>query len=204
MKYGDFTLTQVKEVGRVIGGARAVKKLLAGKLVVVPAEGWKPSREKKLGPACAHRILPKTSHDPNAFFRSRGGMFVGHDFRARIVVAASPVRHNGPPVQMSCASLVDLWTSGRELLTLCPSGVFHATEFCTLLAVALESQSGGQNGHLSTERPNLFLVEGVCNRVYIVRASWRVEARKGQGEWVVNAETLEKVFGANCKFFSRR
>ncbi|MBI4067877.1 hypothetical protein HY413_00525 [Candidatus Kaiserbacteria bacterium] len=204
MRYSDFTPAQVREVGRIIGGASAVKRLLARKLVVVPTEGWKPLRKSKLESNGCSSLVYWGHHIPSAYFKSGNGLHVGKSFYTTIIRAAAQAVLSGSTGKHVCMSRYYLKAqlSGRELMTLCPSAVFHATEFCPILARMLDLSAQGRGPLTNNARTKLFLVEAVFGRVYVAVVHWQ-PAQSGSGKWQLSTETLDRVWMPGGEFFGR-
>lgn len=127
--------------------------------------------------------------DPYRYFENRTGLYVGSDFKKRILSAAQ--RTNGfPEMTVGSFDLVkpaydtEIRSEGHD------DHVFENTgEFCAILAGMIDKQpNGGEGNLLSNGDWTIFYVHGADGEIYAVYDSWQKAPAR---EWLVYADKLD-------------
>ena len=128
-----------------------------------------------LAPRGTTTITVMERHDPDAFYRTRTGLYVWSDFRSRIVAKARPTEAEAFTVES--AELVRDLTDEEIESALPKKHLFRETELCAVIAGLIAKQSNGEKGALlNTGYANLFYTFS-C----VVSVRWRADDR----EWRV-------------------
>lgn len=173
------------------------RKVLLGTATIVDKPVQMPKLLKSKGYFAAVRLLER--HDPDAFYKTREGLYVTDDFRNQIVVAAKPTDAGGKWEKMRRFELTANAT-GTDLKSARPQGIWSATEFCPWLAAKLAKQPNGKAGELLNNGwATLFLVEGVGGEVFVVGvdwdsvgSEWRVRVWKLGDEWLAGHQFVPR------------
>ena len=123
-------------------------------------------------------------HDPDAFYRTRSGLYVWKDFRDRIVANAKLVP-TGTTYQLAVFEL-KVWDTDEQIEAVLPEHhLFNESALCAIVAEMVLNQRNGEPGDLEhTGRANLFYT-ACC----IVSVHWSADYR----EW--NVYTWKRVGG---------
>jgi len=118
-------------------------------------------------------------HDPDAFYRTRSGLYVfWDDFRSRIVAKAK-ASEAGATFKVSRAELTRDLVDAEIESSLPKAHIFDETTVCAVIAGLIAGQANGEGGVLKNNgRANLFYTSPSVVRVY-----WRAGCR----EWGVDA-----------------
>lgn len=188
MKYGDLNLGQVEALVNKLGGMDGVKRVLAGTVEVVV----KSILALVNGGVQFDAV---DSHDPQAFYQTRTGLWVSDEFRSRILSKAKPVKKLAAAVGKSYDLTQNAYD--REITPGLPEGYsFDESEVCASIATMIQKQPKGEAGDLlNNGYANLFYVAG-----YVVDVYWNADRR----EWNVHAWELDDAYwNAGHRVFSR-
>lgn len=188
MKYGELNLGQIEAVVNKLGGMDGVKQFLAGTVEVVVKSVL------ALVNNCVQFAAVDT-HDPQAFYQARAGLWVSDEFRSRILSKAKPVKKLMAAVGKSYDLTQNVYD--REITPSLPKDyVFDESEVCARITTMIQKQPNGEEGDLlNNGYANLFYVAGCVVYVY-----WNADSRK----WNVYAWRLDDVcWRADFRVFSR-
>src|SRR3989344_101403 len=131
-----------------------------------------------LAPRGRSTITVKERHDPDAFYRTREGLYVYDNFRSRVVSKARSIKAEAFTVES--AELMRDLTDEEIEGSLPKNHLFGETEVCAIIAGLIAKQASGEEGTLlNNGYANLFYT-GSC----VVGASWRSGDREwGVGTW---------------------
>lgn len=180
--------------GSVLANVRKVK---LGSASIVDKPVQMPKLLKSKGYFAAVRLMER--HDPDAFYKTREGLYVTDDFRRNIVGVAKPTDAGAKWKKMRRFELT-VNATGTDLKSARPQGIWSATEFCPWLCAKLAKQPNGKAGELLNDgRATLFLVEGANGGVFVVNVHWRA----GHSEWHVYAWKLGNEWDAGDQLVPR-
>jgi hypothetical protein len=115
-------------------------------------------------------------HDPDAFYKTRTGLYVYRDFRDRIVRQAKPTQSASPVTLRSF--VLDRDASDKDIeAELGQNHQFSESEVCWVVAEMIGKQEGGTAGDLdNTGKANLLYTPS-----WVVRVRWLAD----DCEWFV-------------------
>lgn len=188
MKYGELNLGQIEALVNKLGGMDGVKRFLAGTIEVVT----KGILALVNG---AVKFDAVDTHDPQAFYQTRAGLWVSDEFRSRILSKAKPVKKLAATVGKSYDLTQNAYDRG--ITAGLPEGyAFDESEVCARIATLIQKQSKGEaDDPLNNGYWNLFYVAG-C----VVDLRWNAGLRG----WSVSAWGLgDDHWAAGDRVFSR-
>lgn len=131
-----------------------------------------------LAPRGSEEIILAERHDPDVFFQTRSGLWVGNDFHSRIVANARP-SDAGTTLKVNSAEFTRDLTDKEIEEALPKEHLFDETMVCAVIADLIAKQPNGENGTLiNNGRANLFYTES-----YVVLVRWSADYRR----WYVSA-----------------
>lgn len=136
------------------------------------------------------------SHDPQAFYQTRKGLYVWPEFKSRVLSSAKPVS-NLSALSLNSYELTENMYD-KDIKAELPAGhVFEdPSELCARIEQMISKQPNGEEGDLlNNGYANLFDLPG-----YVVDVHWDGDYR----EWYVYAWELDDDrWHAGCRVFSR-
>ncbi len=112
-------------------------------------------------------------HDPNEFYQTRSGLYVGGDFHKKVVKAAKTT-DAGASFTLNCAELMRNLTDSEIESALPKEHYFDETTLCAVIAALIANQLNGEEGTLlNNGYANLFYTRSCA-----VLVVWR--ARQGR------------------------
>lgn len=174
MKYGELNLGQIEALVDRHGGMEGVQRFLAGTTEVVK------SVLKLFNDSVAFYAVD--THDPQAFYQTRTGLWVSDEFRSRILSRARSVKKLAATVGKSYDLAQEAYD--RKITPKLPEGhAFDESEVCARIAAMIQKQPKGEAGDLlNNGYANLFYVAGCVVHVRWCADDW---------EWYVSVSELD-------------
>ena len=147
-----------------------------------------------LGPAVPISLTLSARHDPDAYYRTRTGLYVWSEFRDRVARSAKPT-DAGTTFNFTLSDLARDATDEEIEAALPKAHFFDESAVCAIVAELIATQPEGDEGHL--------LNSGHVNILYtgpdIVRVNWRPETREWSvSTWKRNDERWRAGYRALC------
>ncbi len=168
----NLTMGQMNALVKKLGGEEGVKRFLAGTVEVIV---------KSVIELVASMTVKLTERvDPDAFYRTRPGLYVWDGFRTLVVAKAHPIDPADSVYSIESFQLTRDAVDDEIENSLSKSHLFGETLVCAVIAGLIAKQPKGEDGALLNNGYANIFYTGSC----VVRVRWDADGRRWRvGAW---------------------